>query len=114
VETPSGRIVGKAGGEPLLLAGDQPMRLTSVSEIPDISTAMATADASRCLAYVCCSAAWSIPSPQFLNSRMFSQPCGTPGALATLAVLHTWAVTRYSAGRVLHDMTGLQHTLARC
>lgn len=30
LETPQGKLVGQAGGEPLLLAGGQPMRLTSV------------------------------------------------------------------------------------
>jgi quercetin dioxygenase-like cupin family protein len=30
LETPQGKMVGRAGGEPLLIAGNQPMRLTSI------------------------------------------------------------------------------------
>lgn len=30
VEMPQGKLVGRAGGEPLLIAGSQPMRLTSI------------------------------------------------------------------------------------
>ena len=30
LETPSGKMVGRAGGEALLIAGDRPMRLTSI------------------------------------------------------------------------------------
>ena len=30
VETPQGKQIGRAGGEPLLIAGDQPMQLTSI------------------------------------------------------------------------------------
>jgi quercetin dioxygenase-like cupin family protein len=30
LETPQGKLIGRAGGEPLLIAGNQPMRLTSI------------------------------------------------------------------------------------
>jgi quercetin dioxygenase-like cupin family protein len=30
LETPQGKMIGRAGGEPLLIAGNQPMRLTSI------------------------------------------------------------------------------------
>ena len=30
LETPQGKMVGRAGGDPLLIAGNQPMRLTSI------------------------------------------------------------------------------------
>ena len=47
LETPSGKLVGRAGGEPLLLAGDQPMRLTSVGTEKRRSIVLVLHDSSR-------------------------------------------------------------------
>ena len=47
LETPSGKMVGRAGGEALLIAGDQPMRLTSIGTEKRRSIVLVLHDSSR-------------------------------------------------------------------
>lgn len=47
LETPQGKVVGRAGGEPLLLAGDLPMRLTSVGQVTRRSIVLVLHDSSQ-------------------------------------------------------------------
>jgi quercetin dioxygenase-like cupin family protein len=47
LETPQGKLVGRAGGEPLLLAGGQPMRLTSVGTETRRSLVLVLHDSAR-------------------------------------------------------------------
>jgi hypothetical protein len=47
LETPGGKMVGRAGGEPLLIDGDQPMRLTSIGIETRRSIVLVLHDSSR-------------------------------------------------------------------
>jgi quercetin dioxygenase-like cupin family protein len=47
VETPQGAVVGRAGDEPILLAGDQPMQLTSIGSEVRRSIVLVVHDAAR-------------------------------------------------------------------
>jgi quercetin dioxygenase-like cupin family protein len=47
LETPSGKMVGRAGGEALLIAGDQPVRLTSIGTEKRRSIVLVLHDSSR-------------------------------------------------------------------
>ena len=47
LETPQGKMVGRAGGEPLLIAGGQPMRLTSIGTETRRSIVLVLHDSSQ-------------------------------------------------------------------
>ena len=47
LETPQGKMLGRAGGEPLLIAGNQPMRLTSIGTEKRRSIVLVLHDASQ-------------------------------------------------------------------
>ena len=47
LETPQGKMVGRAGGEPLLVAGELPMRLTSIGKVTRRSIVLVLHDSSQ-------------------------------------------------------------------
>lgn len=47
LETPRGKLVGRAGGKPLVVAGDQPMRLTSIGPTTRHSIVLVLHDSSQ-------------------------------------------------------------------
>lgn len=53
VETPQGKLVGRAGGEPLLIASDQPMQLTSTGTETRRSIVLVVHDSTQ---------SWKIPA----------------------------------------------------
>ena len=53
LETPQGKLVGRAGGEPLLIAGGQPMRLTSIGAETRRSIVLVLHDSSQ---------SWKVPA----------------------------------------------------
>jgi quercetin dioxygenase-like cupin family protein len=53
VETPQGKQVGRGGGEPLLIAGDQPMQLTSIGTETRRSIVLVVHDSTQ---------SWKIPA----------------------------------------------------
>ena len=53
VETPQGKQVGRGGGEPLLIAGDQPMQLTSIGTETRRSIVLVVHDATQ---------SWKVPA----------------------------------------------------
>ena len=63
LETPGGKIVGRAGGEPLLLPGDQPMRLTSIGTQKRRSIVLVLHDSSR---------PWKIPAAGWTPKELCS------------------------------------------
>jgi len=53
LETPQGKMVGRAGGEPIVIAGNQPMRLTSIGAEKRRSIVLVLHDSSQ---------PWKIPT----------------------------------------------------
>ena len=53
VETPQGKQVGRGGGEPLLIAGDQPMQLTSIGTETRRSIVLVVHDSAQ---------SWKVPA----------------------------------------------------
>ena len=63
LETPQGKLIGRAGGEPLLIAGNQPMRLTSIGVEKRRSIVLVLHDSSQ---------PWKVPATGWMPKGLCS------------------------------------------